>query len=127
MYRATASYGEVIKAMNGELDACSRRNNVHIVGVPESTAMGCIETYMEEMLHTLFGKHLTTVFAVEQVHRSLGPHPRRAPGVSARLISARLLHYCNRDFWGIFFNGLDLLKWEGGLGVCIHMGCAVLR
>ena len=41
---------EVNKDKNEDLEARSRRNNVRIFRVPESTAMSRIETYVEELM-----------------------------------------------------------------------------
>ena len=56
---------ELIKAKNGDLEARSRRNNIRIVGVPESMVMGIIKTYAGDLIRTLFGEHLAAMFAVE--------------------------------------------------------------
>ena len=63
---------EIIKAKNEDLEARRRWNNVRILGVTESTAMGRIDTYNEELLRSFFGDHLTGIFTVERAHSSLG-------------------------------------------------------
>lgn len=85
----------VVKAKNEDLELRSRRNNVHILGLPESTAISRMGPYIENLLRTLFGPVLSSVMTVDRTHHSLGP--RSAPGASPRPIIARLLNYADRD------------------------------
>ena len=57
--------------------------------------MGKMDTYMEDMLCALFGDNRPAMFALERVHRSLGPWS--PPGTPAHPIIACLLHYGDRD------------------------------
>ncbi|KAJ1115125.1 hypothetical protein NDU88_003351 [Pleurodeles waltl] len=82
---------ELILNKNEALEACSRRNNVCILGVPESKEMGRMEDYVENMLTALFPGELSPVLVVQRVHRSIGPKP--PPGNPTRPIIAPLLNY----------------------------------
>lgn len=86
---------ELIRTRNEDLEARSRRNNIRVTGIPESTNMGPIERYMEELLRDLFGTDLSPMFLVERAHRTLGPRP--PPGTPPRAILARILNYRDRD------------------------------
>ena len=66
---------EVIWANSEDLEAHSRRNNIQILGLIESTVMGKIESFVEDLLRSIFGNHLTSLFSVELAHISLGPCP----------------------------------------------------
>lgn len=86
----------VIQARNEDLEARSRRNNVRITGLPESTNTGRLETYVEDLLRDIFGaENFSSVLIVERAHRSLAARP--APGMTPRPIVARLLNYRDRD------------------------------
>ncbi|KAJ1202382.1 hypothetical protein NDU88_006182 [Pleurodeles waltl] len=63
----------VIWNKNEDLEARSHCNNICILGLPESTAMGRMEKYVEIMLSELFPGELSLVLVVERAHRSLGP------------------------------------------------------
>lgn len=87
---------EVIKNRAEDLEPRSRRNNVRIAGVPESTNTGKMEIYVETMLKDIFGaESFSTVLIVERAHRSLAPKP--PPGATPRPIIARVLNYRDRD------------------------------
>lgn len=59
---------------NEDTESRSRRNNVRIIGVPETSNTGRLDSFVENLLQELFGKEAyTTGFAVERAHRSLGP------------------------------------------------------
>ncbi|KAJ1176859.1 hypothetical protein NDU88_002126 [Pleurodeles waltl] len=47
---------KVIALKNEDLEARSRRNNIRIVGIPESTNTGRMEQFVERLLFTLFGE-----------------------------------------------------------------------
>lgn len=79
-----------------DLEARSRRSNLRIIGLPESTQTGNMERYVEKLLTDLLGAEtFSNVFIVERAHRSLGPRPR--PGAPPRPIIAKLLNYRDRD------------------------------
>lgn len=83
-----------ISAKNEDLEARSRRNNIRITGVPESTAIDKMETFATVLLTNLFAPHLSPGFAVERAHRTLGPRPQ--PGATPRPILVRILNYQDR-------------------------------
>lgn len=86
----------VIQAHNEDLEARSRRNNVRITGLPDSTNTARLETYVEDLLRDIFGaENFSPVLIVERAHRSLAARP--APGMTPRPIIARLLNYRDRD------------------------------
>lgn len=65
-----------IKEKAEDLEACSRRNNVRILGLAESTATGNMELFVERLLVQLVGwETFSDVFIVERAHWSLGPRP----------------------------------------------------
>lgn len=87
---------EVIKAKEEELEAQSRRNNVRITGLPETTNTGRMEVYIEQLCKDLFGADaLSPIFIVERAHRSLAPRP--PPGAPPRPLVVRILNYRDRD------------------------------
>ncbi|KAJ1081723.1 hypothetical protein NDU88_001901 [Pleurodeles waltl] len=50
------------------------RNNICILGIPESTVMGCTDDYIENLLLNMFGAlRFSQSFLIEQAHRSLAP------------------------------------------------------
>ncbi|KAJ1213544.1 hypothetical protein NDU88_001178 [Pleurodeles waltl] len=63
---------EVIRNENEDLEARSRRHNIRIIGLPESTNMGRMEDFVEGMLFDLFPGELSRLLVVERAHRSLG-------------------------------------------------------
>lgn len=81
---------ELIWAKNEDLEAHSRRGNIGITGLSESTNTARMEDYVETLLRDLFGNVLSSVFIVESVHRSLGP--RLPLGAPAHPIIAKLLN-----------------------------------
>lgn len=86
----------VIATKNEDLEARSRRNNIRVIGIPESTNTGRMEDYIEKLLLESIGKDaFSSQFIVERAHRTLGPHP--VPGSPPRPIIARLLKYRDRD------------------------------
>ncbi|KAJ1140027.1 hypothetical protein NDU88_006388 [Pleurodeles waltl] len=62
---------EVIRNKNEDLEARSFCNNIRIIGLPESTAMGRMEHFMEGMLSDLFPGELSRLLVVERAHRFL--------------------------------------------------------
>lgn len=68
---------DVIKNKAEDFEARSCRNNIRIVGVPESTNTGKTETYKEEVIRNTFGtEHLSSVLLVERAHKSLASRPK---------------------------------------------------
>ncbi|KAJ1115702.1 hypothetical protein NDU88_003924 [Pleurodeles waltl] len=86
---------DVIRAKNEDLEAQSRQNNLRLIGLPESTDIGRMEDFVEEMLSDLFPGQLSRLLVVERAHRSLGPQP--PPGAPPRPVIIRLLNYQDRD------------------------------
>lgn len=87
---------KTLAAKNEDLESRSRRNNLRILGVPETTATGKMEDYVERLLTTLFGREpFSSVFIVERAHRALAARP--VPGAPPRPIIAKLLNYRDRD------------------------------
>lgn len=87
---------EVIRNKSEDLEARSRRNNVRISGVPETTNTGKMELYIESLVRDIFGaEKFSSVFIVERAHRSLAPKP--PAGAPPRPIVARFLNYRDRD------------------------------
>lgn len=56
----------VLTVVRADLEACSRRNNIRLVGIPETTDTGKIENFVEELLKDIYGAELSPVFIVEQ-------------------------------------------------------------
>ncbi|KAJ1189027.1 hypothetical protein NDU88_005780 [Pleurodeles waltl] len=79
-----------------DLEARSRRNNLHIVGVAESNAIDNMEGFIERLLVQLLG-HTTfsDLFVVDRAHRSLATRP--PPGTPLRPNIVRMLNYRARD------------------------------
>lgn len=87
---------KVIASKNEDLEARSRRNNICVIGIPESTNTGKMEDFVEKLLTATIGADaLSSQFIVERAHRSLAPRP--PPGAAPRPIIARLLNYRDRD------------------------------
>lgn len=61
---------DIIRAKNEDLEARPRWNNLRILGLPESTAMQKMETYIADLLMELFGDSLSKVMVVERAHHS---------------------------------------------------------
>ncbi|KAJ1141401.1 hypothetical protein NDU88_007734 [Pleurodeles waltl] len=87
---------KIIVNKNEDLEGRSRRNNIRIVGVPESTDTGRMEQCEEHMLTTLFGEEaFSKMLVVERAHRGLTVKP--PPWASPRPIIAYLQNYRDRD------------------------------
>lgn len=85
-----------ITAKTEDLEACSRRNNLRLMGIAESTQTGNMEHYVETLLINLLGRdNFSGVFIVERAHRSLAPPP--PPAGRPRPIIAKILSYRDRD------------------------------
>ncbi|KAJ1088445.1 hypothetical protein NDU88_001602 [Pleurodeles waltl] len=86
---------KIIANKNEDLEARSRRNNLCIVSIPESTDTRLMEQYVERLLTTLFGTEAySKILVVERAHRSLAKRP--PPGAPPRPIITRLLNYRDR-------------------------------
>ena len=84
-----------VAATNEDLEGRSRRNNIRIVGVVETTNTGPMSTYVVNVLTEVFGREsFSTCFLVECAHRLLGPRPPM--GAPPRPAIARLLNYHDR-------------------------------
>ncbi|KAJ1140654.1 hypothetical protein NDU88_007003 [Pleurodeles waltl] len=63
---------KVIALKNEDLEDKSRRNNIRIVGIPESTNSGRMEQFVERLLFTLFGEDaFSWLLIMERAHRTL--------------------------------------------------------
>ncbi|KAJ1162198.1 hypothetical protein NDU88_002671 [Pleurodeles waltl] len=59
-----------------DLEACSQKNNLHIVGIAESTVIDNMEGLIEQLLVQLLGRAtFSDLFIVERAHRSLAARP----------------------------------------------------
>lgn len=86
----------LIQAKNEGLEARSCRNNIHITGLPESTNVGRMETFVENLIREIFGPdQLSPMFIIERAHRTLTTKP--VPGATPRLVIVRVLNYRDRD------------------------------
>ncbi|KAJ1130048.1 hypothetical protein NDU88_008404 [Pleurodeles waltl] len=95
-----------------DLEARSRRNNLRIVGIAESTAIDNMEGFIEQLLVQLLGRAtFSDLFVVERAHRSLVAHP--PPGASPRPIITELLNYRYRDAALRRARELKTLQYEG--------------
>ncbi|KAJ1098272.1 hypothetical protein NDU88_003388 [Pleurodeles waltl] len=104
-----------LQAKAEDLEALSRRNNVRIVGIAESTQIDNMERYMKHLLSSLLGHEtFTNMYVVELAHFSL--EPRHPPGVPSCPIIARPLNYRDRD---------RALQRACDLGVLHHKGTPV--
>lgn len=99
---------------NKDLEARSRRDNLRILGIPESTNKGRMDIFVETMLIDIFGKEAFTVgFVVERAHRSLGPRPN--PGCPPRPIIGRIMNYRDRDTALCLSRECGTLSWQGSM------------
>ncbi|KAJ1189349.1 hypothetical protein NDU88_006097 [Pleurodeles waltl] len=79
-----------------DLESRSRRNNLRIVGIAESTSIANMENFIKSLLIQLLGRDtFSAFFVVERAHRSLPARP--LPGAPPRPVIARLLNYRDRD------------------------------
>lgn len=77
---------------NEDLEACSRRNTISILGVPETVNTGRLDLFVESLLTDMFGREqFTPGFVVERAHCTLGPRP--IPGCPPRHIIARIMNF----------------------------------
>lgn len=74
----------------------SRRNNVRIIGVPESAGGPALDLFVEDLIkNQLQPRGLSKFFSVERAHRVPGGKPK--PGVRPRPILARIFNFRDRD------------------------------
>ncbi|KAJ1084847.1 hypothetical protein NDU88_004993 [Pleurodeles waltl] len=79
-----------------DLEACSHRKNVRIVGVTESIRVDNMERYVEQLLSDLLARETSsTIFVVEQVHHTVAPRP--APSAPLCPSIVRLLNHRDKD------------------------------
>lgn len=103
---------KTVAVKNEDLEARSRRNNVFIMGIPESTNTGRLHQFVEGLLTDLFGsEQFASTFVVEQAHRTLGPRP--SLGCPPRPILARLLNFKDRDMALRLAREAETLFWQG--------------
>lgn len=103
---------KVIAVKNEDLEARSRRNNIRVLGIPESTNTGKMEEYVERLLRdTIEAESFLSQYIVERAHRSLGVRP--PPGSTHRPIITRLLNYRDRDTSLIAVREKRQLTYEG--------------
>ncbi|KAJ1194613.1 hypothetical protein NDU88_003901 [Pleurodeles waltl] len=85
-----------IQVKNEDLKARSIRNNICLLGVPETTNTGETETFVEQLLRAAFGvEHFSNMLVVQRCHRTLEGRP--PPIHLPRLIVTRLLNCRDRD------------------------------
>lgn len=79
-----------------DLEARSCRSNISLMGISETTNMGPMERYVEQLLISMLGREtFSDIFIVERAHRSLAPRP--PTGSRPRPIIAKILNYRDRD------------------------------
>lgn len=89
-YDALASQCKQQQAKLEDLEARSRRQNIHIVGIKEKTENGRPTEFVSKLLPKLLGEeHFNLPIEVDRAHRSLAP----ATDGRARAIIARLHYY----------------------------------
>lgn len=85
----------VLQDKTEDLEARSRRCNLRITGLPETTQTGNMEQFIEKLLVNLLSDEIfSTMFVVASAHRSSGP--RSLPGATPRPIITKLLNYRDR-------------------------------
>ncbi|KAJ1204973.1 hypothetical protein NDU88_000408 [Pleurodeles waltl] len=105
---------KVIALKNEDLEARSRRNNIGIVGIPESTNTGRMEQFVDRLLFKLFGEDaFSRLLIVERAHRTLMARP--PPGAPPRPIVTRLLNYRDTDTTLRLSRERQPLKFEGSV------------
>ncbi|KAJ1092833.1 hypothetical protein NDU88_005943 [Pleurodeles waltl] len=73
----------------------SRRNNIHIQGIPEGKEGKNPTQYVEEWLKSIAEDRLSVHFVVERAHRI--PSRKPPPGAPAHPLIARILNFRDRD------------------------------
>lgn len=57
-----------------DLESWSRRNNLHIFGVPEDAEKGSVTQFVEELIQKELD--INTDYQIQRVHRALAPKPK---------------------------------------------------
>ena len=87
---------ETVERRMEELEGRDRRSNIRLVGLPEEIEgpdmVGFLESWLRE---EVVKEGLSPFFALERAHRV--PACRPQPGMPARAVVAKLLHYRDRD------------------------------
>ncbi|KAJ1183572.1 hypothetical protein NDU88_000390 [Pleurodeles waltl] len=86
---------EVLQERIEDAEGFSRRNNIRIIGLPESKEGNNPTRYIESWLQSIAKDRLLIHFVVERAHRIPGRKP--IPGAAARPAIARILNYRDRD------------------------------
>ncbi|KAJ1113585.1 hypothetical protein NDU88_001827 [Pleurodeles waltl] len=90
--QAGGETAHMLQAHAEDLKVQSRRNNLRIVGVIESTRIDNMERFVEQLLQDLLGRD-SFLFMAEQVHRLLAP--QQLPGAPPKPIL--LLNFRDMD------------------------------
>lgn len=107
-----------LMAKTEDLEGRSRRCNLRLMGVAETTRTGNMEQYIETLLIALLGREtFSDVFIIERAHRFLTPPP--AVGVRPRPITAKILNYRDRDAALRKARELGTLN-HGGMSISIY-------
>lgn len=78
-----------------DLESRSRRNNIRVIGIPESIEGPQSTAFCAQILYEVFGGLLDSSVECERAHRSLAPKP--PPNQRPRLIIIRLLRFQVKD------------------------------
>ena len=79
-----------------ELEGRDRRSNIRVIGMTEGMEGTNMIRYLDDWIRReVAGEELSPFFAFERAHRVPGRRPQ--PGLPARAIVAKLLHYQDRD------------------------------
>ncbi|KAJ1152433.1 hypothetical protein NDU88_005208 [Pleurodeles waltl] len=79
-----------------DVEGCSRRNKIRIIGLPEGTGGGGLVSYLENWMRIESAPtHLTPFFTLEHAHRF--PTKPLAPVRRPRPVVAKLLHFQDQD------------------------------
>lgn len=91
-----------------DLEACSRRHNIKLVGIPDDEEEGRPTDCVSKLIPKLLGEeHLPHPVKVDRAHRSLQPKP--ATGTKPRTILARIHHFQKRSW---FYALADNNQWN---------------
>ena len=87
---------EVLERKMEDLEGRDRRSNIRVIGLPEGTEDSDMVKFLENWIREeVAGDALSSFVALERAHRVPGRRPQ--PGMPARSIVAKLLHYRDRD------------------------------
>ena len=87
---------ETVERRMEELEGRDRRSNIRLIGLPEEIEGQNMVSYLEDWLRKeVVVEGLSPFFALERAHRV--PASRPQPGMPARAVVAKLLHYKDRD------------------------------